>query len=89
MKLRILKFKNWLILSLLGLLGVSGCRSLNRSIRLLYGVPDTDYAEPMHPKDSIGMPEVEPAEPDTLGPAPEPREEIRLLYGVPTTQFRE
>lgn len=103
MKARYFKLRNWIILTLLGALGLNGCNNskkaadrparprVRKEIMLLYGIPTTDYQQPAASgeKDTIPLPEVEPAEPDTLSAAPEHRNEIRCLYGVPTTKFRE
>lgn len=58
MRLKYLKFKNWLLLTLMGALGLSGCRSHKQQadstdrqiapsneIMLLYGVPPTDFQQ--------------------------------------------
>lgn len=103
MKSHYFKLKNWIILTLLGALGLNGCQGskkaadrqsrprIRKEIMLLYGIPPTDYQQPINPveKDTITLPETEPEESDTLKVAPTERNEIRCLYGVPTTDFSE
>ena len=72
MKIRILKLKDWLILSLMGLFGFSSCHSSKQltapepepsptpkpreEIRLMYGVPTMDYHISGRVKDAKGKP---------------------------------
>ena len=72
MKIRILKLKDWLILSLMGLMGFSSCHSTKEltapepepkptpkpreEIRLMYGVPTMDYHISGRVKDAKGKP---------------------------------
>lgn len=72
MKIKILKLKDWLILSLMGLLGFSSCHSTKEltapepeskptpkpreEIRLMYGVPTMDFRISGHVKDANGKP---------------------------------
>ena len=72
MKIKFLKLKDWLILSLMGLLGFSSCHSTKEltapepeskptpkpreEIRLMYGVPTMDFHISGHVKDSNGKP---------------------------------
>ncbi len=72
MKIKILKLKDWLILSLMGLLGFSSCHSHKQltapeqetkptpqpreEIRLMYGVPTMDYRISGRVKDAKGNP---------------------------------
>lgn len=72
MKIKILKLKDWLIVSLMGLMGFSSCHShkqlaapeeeTNRTpipreeLRLMYGVPTMDYRISGHVKDADGKP---------------------------------
>ena len=72
MKIRILKLKDWLILSLMGLMGFSSCHSTKEltapepetkptpkpreEIRLMYGVPTMDFHISGRVKDSKGKP---------------------------------
>ena len=44
MKVKYLKFRRWLLLALLGTLGVASCsKSNDDDIQLMYGVPETEY----------------------------------------------
>ena len=44
MKVKYLKFRRWLLLALLGTLGVASCsKSTDDDIQLMYGVPETEY----------------------------------------------
>ena len=72
MKIKILKLKDWLILSLMGLLGLSSCHSNKQiatpepeskptpkpreEIRVMYGVPTMDYRISGRVKDAKGNP---------------------------------
>lgn len=72
MKIKILKLKDWLILSLMGLMGFSSCQSHKQlaapeqepgpapkpreEIRLMYGVPTMDYRISGQVKDASGKP---------------------------------
>ena len=84
MKKKYLRLKSCLFLALSGMLGLQSCRTMRQH----YTFPESNHQQPEEQTEKE-VPEVEPAEPDTLGPRPEIREEIRLLYGVPTTNFRE
>ncbi|MBR1644532.1 MAG: radical SAM-associated putative lipoprotein [Bacteroidales bacterium] len=88
MKVRYLKFKNWLILTLMGALGLGACSSQKRAARetkpdavdqrgemmLMYGVPTRNF---------VVQQEAEEAELEVQA-----REETPVMYGVPTTNFR-
>ena len=74
MKVRYLKLKNWLLVTLMGVLGFSSCRSHKQAVeavsaeekeveeraemRLMYGVPTMDYRIRGQVKDAQGKPVV-------------------------------
>lgn len=95
MKLRYLKLKNWIFLSLLGALGFNSCnttkevkkepkapRHPRNEIMLLYGVYTADF----EPSGSNVQNEGKPIE--KKEEVKEAEEQIPLLYGVPMVEFR-
>lgn len=70
MKIRFLKLKNWVLLTLMGALGVAGCKSASKvsepeepaqpmprdEIRLMYGVPTMNYMIRGQVRDADGRP---------------------------------
>lgn len=70
MKIKFLKLKNWLLMSIMGLLGFSGCKSSapvakpeeparpapREEIRLMYGVPTMNYMIQGQVRDADGRP---------------------------------
>ena len=71
MKVKFLKLKNWLLVTLMGAMGFSSCHCHKQ---LAVSEPEPD---------SLPIPE-QPQVPDDR---PEDRSEIRLMYGVPTMNF--
>lgn len=72
MKVKFLKLKSWLVVSLMGALGLTGCHCHRH------------LAEPVVEEDVPPIPEpVRP--PDTL--SVQEREPMKLMYGVPTMDF--
>lgn len=78
MKIKYLKFKNWLLVSLMSLLGLNACRSgkevvsdktdvegptPRNEIMLLYGVPPRDYQKIERAEEVKDTPKEEPADP--------------------------
>lgn len=102
MKIRYLKLKNWLILSLMSLLGLNACHNSkditkdeNRGkrprpreeIMLLYGVPPVDYIE--HQPGVVEGEDITPKDnAEVKDEKLQVREEQALMYGVPTVDFR-
>ena len=99
MKVRYLKLKNWIILSLMGALGITACHSTKEvandndepksqvsprdEVILMYGVPAVNY------RDSKVVPQPkEGTEAVDSKEEPRPREEQPVMYGVPTLNFR-
>ena len=91
MKIRYLKFQNWLILSLMSLLGLGGCKSPKAAARdkadadtaqprdeimLMYGAPSSSFSD----KDAVKPDEMEK-------PEIKPRQEVPVMYGVPTVNY--
>jgi putative lipoprotein (rSAM/lipoprotein system) len=70
MKIKFLKLKNWFLLTIMGMLGVSGCKSTSavvepekpepiaprEEIRLMYGVPTMNYMIRGQVRDAEGRP---------------------------------
>lgn len=95
MKVRYLKLKNWLILSLMGLLGLSACNSERKlakeaetepsaiepreEMRCMYGVPTTEYNKQI---------KVDEPTPGDIKAGTMPRREQPVMYGVPTVDFQ-
>ena len=95
MKLCYLKFKNWILLSLMGALGLNSCNSSKEmkrdpkeprrprnEIMLLYGVYTTDFNQ-----NTQSAKEQEPIE-EAVEQEPVLDDQRPLLYGVPTVEFR-
>lgn len=92
MKLKYLKLKNWILITLLGALGVAGCRSQKDTVKeekprpdrqerddrvmCLYGVPEVLYNDKPVVDEPVEEPKVEP------------RDQTPLMYGVPTINFK-
>lgn len=95
MKIKYLKFKNWILLSAMSLLGLSACHS-NKEIAKSGDGKDTDVKPPFGDNrvtPMYGVPardlKVEAID-DTIRPkveAPQPREPQVTVYGVPTVDF--
>jgi len=72
MKIKYLKLKNWLLMSLMGLLGVTGCKSTNQ-------------AASSQPSETNGD---EPVVTEMKKrPIEEDRGQVALMYGVPTMSY--
>lgn len=92
MKIKYLKFKNWLLISAMSLFGLSACKcnkhvvsddasndnieAPDHVMRPMYGVPTTDYRQESPVPDSPKIVEQDP-----------PREPQVTVYGVPTVDF--
>lgn len=100
MKLRYLKLKNWIILSLMGALGLSGCHSVKEATTKGERKQGNSAVEPdrrvRRPRNEImllyGVPPVNysgrvEAEPKEEKEA-RPNDEMAVMYGVPTMNFR-
>lgn len=93
MKIKYLKFKNWLLATMLGVLGLSSCHSqkeisderplrprrhdANHGVMLLYGVPPSDYEEKAKVEEQPEKPSVQ----EEVG-------QVMAMYGVPTAKFK-
>lgn len=91
MKIKFLKFKNWIILSVMGALGLSSCHQQKtitqqeeppqegpqprNEIRLMYGVPTRSFDDNIK-KDN-----------DEARPNPKAEQPTPVMYGVPTVNF--
>ena len=95
MKIRYLKFKNWLIMSVMGLLGLNACHSQKRVAKgdvvteTLIVEPDPNRYVVMY-----GVPSTDYKVDSAVSPqdpkrptSPEPREPQVTVYGVPTCDF--
>ena len=90
MRIQFLKLQNWLILSLMSILGTQGCRAPKSAahdknddaaqprdeIMLMYGAPSSSFSD----KDAVKPDEAEKNE-------IKPRQEVPVMYGVPTVNY--
>lgn len=74
MKVRFLKLKNWLLVSLMGALGLGACHSSKNTTKALEG----------NVNDPIEQPTDEREQPAIQQPRPGPA----LMYGVPTIEYQ-
>lgn len=104
MKIKYLKFKNWLLVSLMSLLGLSACKSSKdlpkddnnhprrhhrNEIMLMYGVPPTDYIEMERARVQDSINNSQTNnEIQEPVPSDEPRNEAVAMYGVPTVDYK-
>jgi putative lipoprotein (rSAM/lipoprotein system) len=87
MKIRFLKLKNWLIISFMGLLGLTACHSQKKVVDSSADEPPSrgdrgrDVVSPMY---GVPVTEMRQDPPDTVE---SPREPQVTVYGVPTVDF--
>ena len=87
MKIRFLKLKNWLIISFMGLLGLTACHSQKKVVDSSTDEPPSrgdrgrDVVSPMY---GVPVTEMRQDPPDTVE---SPREPQVTVYGVPTVNF--
>lgn len=81
MKIKYLKLRNWLLVSLMGVLGFTACKSSKQATTETRNQEQTEQLEPkkMEKKDGAKIKE-EPVKSD--------RGQAALMYGVPTMSFR-
>ena len=99
MKIKYLKFKNWLLISAMSLLGLNACQSSRKAvaekepepsvkpreeIMLMYGVPPRDYDELSK---RVTNEQDQPKADSTVIPSDPPRDQMIAMYGVPTVNF--
>lgn len=101
MKIKYLRFKNWLLVTLMSILGLSACKSSKdmpkqerdhhrrprNEIMLMYGVPPTDYIEMERAKTQDSLSSSQNISQDPV-PSDEPRNEAVAMYGVPTVDYK-
>lgn len=90
MKIRFLKLKNWLLLTAMGMLGLTSC---NSSKHVAQKADKEGGGTSVEPREEIMLMYGTPTrdyleqEADTTAKQPSPRDEIALMYGVPTMDF--
>lgn len=75
MKIKYLKLKNWLLISLMGLLGFGGCKSAKTTAASQPQASEQEYAQ-------------QPADTPKKKVVGDDRGQVALMYGVPTMNYR-
>lgn len=77
MKIKYLKLRNWLLLSLMGLIGVTGCKSSKQTAASQNGQEQPVATVQDQPQDGGKKKKID-----------EGRGQVALMYGVPTMEYR-